>query len=79
MRPPGTDAPDAGYGEVGRTPVAVVGGGRMGTGIAHGLLLAGAEVRLIEASEDAAAVAADGVRELVRKTEARGKLARPPA
>jgi 3-hydroxybutyryl-CoA dehydrogenase len=32
--------------------VSVIGGGRMGAGIAHAFLLAGASVRLIEASED---------------------------
>lgn len=41
--------------------VGVIGGGRMGAGIAHAFVLAGAEVVVIERDEDAAAAASDRV------------------
>jgi 3-hydroxybutyryl-CoA dehydrogenase len=54
--------------------VAVVGGGRMGTGIAHALLLAGVRVRLVEVSPTAMATAEQAVRDLVAESERRGSL-----
>jgi len=53
---------------------AVVGGGRMGAGIAHALLLAGAQVVLVERPE-AAAAARDRVVRAVDGSVARGQLA----
>lgn len=52
----------------------VVGGGRMGAGIAHALLLAGSEVVLVEAEPDAASVARDRVRDALRRSADRGTL-----
>ncbi len=59
-----------------RTPAycAVVGGGRMGAGIAHALLLAGAQVVLVERPE-AAAAASDRVVRAVDGSVTRGQLA----
>ncbi|MHB2029486.1 MAG: 3-hydroxyacyl-CoA dehydrogenase family protein, partial [Acidimicrobiales bacterium] len=45
--------------------VAVIGGGRMGTGIAHAFLIKGSNVRLVEASSSIAEAAAAKVRELL--------------
>ncbi len=61
---------------VGLTPAccAVVGGGRMGAGIVHALLLAGAQVVLIERAEVAAA-ARDRVVRAVDGSVRRGQLA----
>ena len=56
---------------------AVIGGGAMGAGIAHALLLAGARVRLVEVTADAAEAAGKRVAGLVAKTEARGSLTKP--
>jgi 3-hydroxybutyryl-CoA dehydrogenase len=53
----------------------VVGGGRMGAGIAHALLLAGARVVLIERDEDAAAAARQRVARAVDGSITRGQLA----
>ena len=39
--------------------VAVIGGGRMGSGIAHAYLLAGHEVYLVEANNEASISARD--------------------
>jgi len=52
----------------------VVGGGRMGAGIAHALLLAGAEVVLLERDPDASAAARDRVESAVRKSADRGQV-----
>lgn len=52
----------------------VVGGGRMGAGIAHALLLAGSEVVLVEADESAAPAARRRVVDAVQATAARGTL-----
>jgi 3-hydroxybutyryl-CoA dehydrogenase len=54
--------------------VGVYGGGRMGAGIAHGFLVSGAIVTVIETSEDAASLARDRVATSVAKAEERGKL-----
>jgi 3-hydroxybutyryl-CoA dehydrogenase len=56
------------------THVGVYGGGRMGAGIAHGFLVSGASVTVIETSEDAGSVARDRVAASVAKAEERGKL-----
>jgi 3-hydroxybutyryl-CoA dehydrogenase len=54
--------------------VGVYGGGRMGAGIAHGFLVSGASVTVIETSEDAASLARDRVAASVAKAEERGTL-----
>ena len=54
--------------------VGVFGGGRMGAGIAHAFLLAGANVVIIEANRAAADGAAERVRHTLRKAEERGSL-----
>jgi 3-hydroxybutyryl-CoA dehydrogenase len=48
--------------------VGVLGGGRMGAGIAHAFLLAGAEVTVVEADPDAASRAADRIAETLRRS-----------
>lgn len=66
-----------------RDPVAlpdrcgVVGGGRMGAGIAHAMLLAGSEVVLVEADEAAAPGARRRVVGAVEASAARGTLSTP--
>ncbi|MEQ4723658.1 3-hydroxyacyl-CoA dehydrogenase family protein [Nonomuraea sp. B19D2] len=50
----------------------VVGGGRMGAGIAHALLLAGCQVTLVERDEEAAAAARDRVARAVAGSVKRG-------
>jgi len=55
----------------------VVGGGRMGAGIAHALLLAGSDVVLVEADERAVAAARTRVVEAVERSAARGTLTDP--
>ncbi|MGN9842490.1 3-hydroxyacyl-CoA dehydrogenase family protein [Nonomuraea sp. H19] len=50
----------------------VVGGGRMGAGIAHALLLAGCHVTLVERDEDAAAAARERVARAVTGSAERG-------
>ncbi len=63
-----------------RSPVAppaicgVVGGGRMGAGIAHALLLTGSEVVLVEAEESATLAARQRVVDAVRASAERGML-----
>ncbi|TMR25137.1 3-hydroxyacyl-CoA dehydrogenase family protein [Nonomuraea turkmeniaca] len=52
----------------------VVGGGRMGAGIAHALLLAGCEVTLVERDGEAAAAARDRVARAVQGSAARGLI-----
>lgn len=51
----------------------VVGGGRMGAGIAHALLLAGCEVTLLERDEESAAAAGARVARAVQVSVERGK------
>ncbi len=53
---------------------AVVGGGRMGAGIAHALLLAGSDVVLLEAAEEAVAAARARVEDALRRSAERGGL-----
>ncbi|QSE93006.1 3-hydroxyacyl-CoA dehydrogenase family protein [Rhodococcus pseudokoreensis] len=57
--------------------VGVYGGGRMGTGIAHAFLLAGASVTVIEADKTAATAAAQRVSASLAKAAERGTLAEP--
>ena len=52
--------------------VGVLGGGRMGAGIAHAFLLAGAEVVVVERDEEAADAAAERVRQSVARSLERG-------
>lgn len=63
----------------GSTPArcGVVGGGRMGAGIVHALLLAGAEVVLVERDEEAEAAALKRVEHSVAGSVARGRLDDP--
>lgn len=52
----------------------VVGGGQMGSGIAHALLLAGAQVVLVEADHEAAAAALRRVEHALEGSVARGRI-----
>ncbi|MFF2275848.1 3-hydroxyacyl-CoA dehydrogenase family protein [Agromyces sp. NPDC058126] len=52
--------------------VGVLGGGRMGAGIAHAFLLAGSRVTIVERDADAAAAAAQRVLDSVEASVARG-------
>lgn len=52
--------------------VAVIGGGRMGSGIAHAYLLAGNEVFLVEANTDASIAARDRIKKLIQSSIDRG-------
>lgn len=54
--------------------VGVLGGGRMGTGIAHAFLVAGSEVTVLEADDDRARAAGHRVCDLVERTAERGLL-----
>ncbi|WP_347978347.1 3-hydroxyacyl-CoA dehydrogenase family protein [Microbacterium sp. ProA8] len=56
--------------------VGVIGGGRMGAGIAHAFVLAGAEVVVVERDADAAAAASARLLETVRRSVERGATAR---
>jgi len=57
--------------------VGVLGGGRMGAGIAHAFLLAGARVRLVERDEASARAALDRVLAGIAQSERRGDLPEP--
>jgi 3-hydroxybutyryl-CoA dehydrogenase len=59
--------------------VAVIGGGRMGAGIAHAFLVAGCTVTVLEAAPDAAAAARRRVTDQVQASADRGKLPGSPA
>lgn len=54
--------------------VAVIGGGRMGSGIAHAFLISGSNVVVLEANDDAVAAARTRVTDAVRASADRGKL-----
>ena len=54
--------------------VAVIGGGRMGAGIAQAFLLAGARVEVVEAGAEAAEAARGRVRDGLEESARRGKL-----
>ena len=60
------------------TRIGVLGGGRMGAGIAHAFLVHGCEVLVVERDDDAAAAARDRVESAVAKSVERG-LADSPA
>ena len=55
----------------------VVGGGRMGAGIAHALVLAGVQVTLIERDEESAAAARERVERAVQASVKRGRIEYP--
>lgn len=55
--------------------VGVLGGGRMGAGIAHGFLLAGSQVTVVERDEDAATAASARVLDSIAASIARGTAA----
>ncbi|KQS58263.1 3-hydroxybutyryl-CoA dehydrogenase [Geodermatophilus sp. Leaf369] len=55
-------------------PVGVVGGGRMGGGIAQALLGTGAQVHVVEAGDDAAQAAHDRIVAGLEEADRRGKL-----
>ena len=57
--------------------LGVLGGGRMGAGIAHAFLLAGSDVVVVERDADAADAAAARVRDAVGRSLERGTTARP--
>ena len=57
--------------------VGVLGGGRMGAGIAHAFLLAGCDVLVVERDDDAAAGARERVESAVAKSVERGLIASP--
>jgi len=59
--------------------VGVLGGGRMGAGIAHAFVLAGAEVSVVERDDDAAAAAADRIRRSLARSVELGATDRDPA
>ncbi|MDQ4213630.1 3-hydroxyacyl-CoA dehydrogenase family protein [Microbacterium capsulatum] len=52
--------------------VGVLGGGRMGAGIAHAFLLAGSQVVVVERDEPTAAAAGERIRESLRRSVERG-------
>jgi 3-hydroxybutyryl-CoA dehydrogenase len=52
--------------------IAVIGGGRMGSGITHAYLLAGNEVFLVEANNDASIAARDRIKKLIQSSIDRG-------
>ena len=57
--------------------VGVLGGGRMGAGIAHAFLLAGATVTVVERDDDAADAAADRIRAALARSIERGATTHP--
>ena len=59
--------------------VGVLGGGRMGAGIAHAFLLAGDDVTIVERDMGTADAAADRIRDLLTRSAARGRIAPGPA
>ena len=61
------------------TNVGVLGGGRMGAGIAHAFVLAGARVVVVERDDDLAAAAGSRVRESLAASVARGTTSRDQA
>ncbi|MFB7249732.1 3-hydroxyacyl-CoA dehydrogenase family protein [Microbacterium sp. NPDC056234] len=61
------------------TRVGVLGGGRMGAGIAHAFLLAGCDVTVVERDAPSADAAAARVHDMLTGSAARGQLAPRPA
>lgn len=72
MSAPGSEAP----GNAAPRQVGVLGGGRMGAGIAHAFLLAGSRVHVVERDDPAADAAAARVREALVASIDRGTTAR---
>jgi 3-hydroxybutyryl-CoA dehydrogenase len=54
--------------------VGVLGGGRMGSGIAHALLLAGSQVTVVERNQEESAAARQRIETAVQASASRGKL-----
>ncbi|WP_404312403.1 3-hydroxyacyl-CoA dehydrogenase family protein [Agrococcus terreus] len=67
-----TDITDAEVGAGAPERVGVLGGGRMGAGIAHAFVLAGSQVVVVERDAAAAASAMERVRESLRRSVERG-------
>ncbi|SBS72030.1 3-hydroxyacyl-CoA dehydrogenase family protein [uncultured Microbacterium sp.] len=59
--------------------VGIVGGGRMGAGIAHAFLLAGSDVTLVERDAASGDAARERIAESLRRSLERGATARTPA
>jgi 3-hydroxybutyryl-CoA dehydrogenase len=59
--------------------VGVIGGGRMGAGIAQSFAAAGSSVTVVESGADAAAAALDRVAEGLKRAVERGRLSEPAA
>lgn len=57
--------------------MGVLGGGRMGAGIAHAFLVSGSNVTVVERDEDSASAAYERVAESVDKSIARGAVSEP--
>ncbi len=66
------DTTDAEVGAGAPERVGVLGGGRMGAGIAHAFVLAGSQVVVVERDESAAASAMERMRESLRRSVERG-------
>ncbi|MFE3093811.1 3-hydroxyacyl-CoA dehydrogenase family protein [Streptomyces sp. NPDC059248] len=73
--PEGADAPDE---ERPPAVVGVVGGGRMGAGIAQSFAVAGSAVTVVEGGAEAAAAALERITTGLRRAAERGVLAEPP-
>ncbi|MBV9026784.1 MAG: 3-hydroxyacyl-CoA dehydrogenase family protein [Streptomycetaceae bacterium] len=58
--------------------IGVIGGGRMGAGIAQSFAAAGSSVTVVESDEAAAAAALERIESALRRAAERGKLAGPP-
>lgn len=78
---PAGESPAMGSAEPARAParVGVLGGGRMGAGIAHAFLLAGSDVTVVERDAEAAASARRRIAESLDRTAARDGMPRPRA
>lgn len=61
------------------TRIGVLGGGRMGAGIAHAFLLAGCDVTVVERDASSADASADRIRDALTRSAARGRIAPGPA
>jgi 3-hydroxybutyryl-CoA dehydrogenase len=58
--------------------VGMIGGGRMGAGIAQSFAAAGSSVTVVESGEEAAAAALERIESALRRAAERGKLTEPP-
>jgi len=65
--------------DIGSAPfrVGIIGGGRMGAGIAHAFVLAGSRVAVIERDDEAAAAARARIHDSLRRSVERGSTERP--